>query len=163
MALVQQQWYYCSMKVVVYNIKPFENEVLARANQKKHDITLISNSLNPDTVMYAAGKNAVVVTENDDVTALLIEKLAGFGIKYLVTRSVDTNHIDKDAAMGFGLKIANLPDYSLLPDAMQANADRVIRNLDLWELNKCVGNACVCARNCAGQTPDDQIVPNKKP
>ena len=138
------------MKAVVYNVKPFENEFLAKANKKKHDITLISNSLNADTVMYAAGKNAVIITEGDNITAAVIEKLAGLGIKYLVTRSVETNHIDKDAAFSFGIKLANLPFYSPLPHYIQANAEQVIKNLDLWELNKCVGKACVCAKNCAG-------------
>jgi phosphoglycerate dehydrogenase-like enzyme len=137
------------MKAVVYNVKPFENEFLAKANKKKHDITLISNSLNPDTVMYAAGKNTVIVTEADYITAAIIEKLANLGIKYLVTRSVNTDHIDKKAALGFGVKLSNIPLYSPLPKNAQSNADQVIRNLDLWELNKCVGNACVCAKDCA--------------
>jgi lactate dehydrogenase-like 2-hydroxyacid dehydrogenase len=137
------------MKAVVYSVRPFENKFLARANNKKHDITLISNSLNLDTIRYAAGKNAVIVTESDDVTAFLIEILAGLGVKYLVTRSLETNHINKEAAFGFGIKIANLPFYSLSIKNMQANADQVIKNLDLWELNKCVGKACVCARDCA--------------
>lgn len=139
------------MKAVVYNVKPFENEFLARANKKKHDITLISNLLNTDTVIYAAGKNTVIVTEGDHVTATIIEKLVGLGVRYLVTRSVRTNHIDKEAALTGDLKIANLPFYSLLEKNAQANADQVIRNLDAWELNKCVGNACVCAKDCAAE------------
>jgi|SRR5471030_2064277 lactate dehydrogenase-like 2-hydroxyacid dehydrogenase len=137
------------MKAVVYNVKPFENEFLAKANKKKHDITLISNLLNTDTVMYAAGKNTVIVTEGDQVNATIIEKLAGLGVRYLVTRSVEINHIDKETALTFGLKLANLPFYSPLPKNAQANADQVIRNLDEWELNKCFGNACVCAKDCA--------------
>ncbi len=49
------------MKVVAYSIKSFEKEFLAKANQKKHDITLISNPLSPETTRYAEGKDAVVV------------------------------------------------------------------------------------------------------
>lgn len=100
------------MKAVAYSIKPFEKEFLARANQKKHDITLISNALSPATVNYAAGKDAVIVFINDDVSALVIEKLAGLGVKYLVTRSLDTDHIDKEAAAKFGIKLSNVPSYS---------------------------------------------------
>jgi lactate dehydrogenase-like 2-hydroxyacid dehydrogenase len=137
------------MKVTAYNIKPNENEFLAKANKKKHDITLISNSLNLDTIMYAAGKNAVIVTESDDVSAVVIEILAGLGVKYLVTRSMETKHINKEAAFGFGLKLAYLPFYLPFEKNMQANADQVIKNLDLWELNKCVGKACACAKDCA--------------
>lgn len=108
------------MKVVAYSIKPFEKEFLAKANQKKHDITLISNALNKHTVMYAEGKDAIVVFTNDDVSEPVIEKLAAMGIKYIATRSVGTDHIDKEAAAKFTIKIANVPSYS--PQAIAEHA-----------------------------------------
>ena len=74
------------MKVVAYSIKPFEKEFLARANQKKHDITLISNALSLDTASFAEGKDAVVVFTNDDVSRDVVNKLADLGIKYIATR-----------------------------------------------------------------------------
>jgi len=57
------------MKVVAYSIMPCEKEFLAKANQKKHDITLISNPLSLDTACYAEGKDAVLVNTNDSVSA----------------------------------------------------------------------------------------------
>src|ERR1700712_1039409 len=99
------------MKAVAYSIKPFEREFLAKANQKKHDITLISNALTSDTAVYAEGKEAVIVSNNDDVSAFVIEKLAGQGIKYIAPRSVGTNHIDKEAAASHGIKLSNVPFY----------------------------------------------------
>src|ERR1700744_6532862 len=100
------------MKAVAYSIRPFEKEFLAKANQKKHDITLISNSLTFDTAAYAAGKDAVIVFTNDDVSALVIDKLAALGVKYIATRSVGTDHIDKEAAAKHGIKLSNVPSYS---------------------------------------------------
>lgn len=100
------------MKAVAYSIKPFEKEFLAKANQKKHDITLISNPLNFDTAAYAAGKDAVIVFTNDDVSAKVIDKLASLGIRYIVTRSVGTEHIDKATATRHKIKLANIPSYS---------------------------------------------------
>ena len=108
------------MKVVAYSVKPFEKEFLAKANQKKHDITLISNALNKHTVMYAEGKDAVVVFTNDDVSEPVIEKLAAMGIKFIATRSVGTDHIDKEAAAKYVIKIANVPSYS--PQAIAEHA-----------------------------------------
>jgi D-lactate dehydrogenase len=108
------------MKVVAYSVKPFEKEFLAKANQKKHDITLISNALNKHTVMYAEGKDAVVVFTNDDVSEPVIEKLAAMGIKFIATRSVGTDHIDKQAAAKYAIKIANVPSYS--PQAIAEHA-----------------------------------------
>lgn len=100
------------MKAVAYSIKPFEKEFLAKANQKKHDITLISNPLNTETAAYAGGKDAIIVFTNDDVSASVIEKLAEMGIKYIVTRSVGTDHIDKEAAAKYRIKLSNVPSYS---------------------------------------------------
>lgn len=104
------------MKAVAYSVKPFEKEFLAKANQKKHDITLISNALSFETAVYADGKDAVIVFTNDDVSAPVINRLAHLGIKYIVTRSVGTDHIDKECAAAHGIKIANVPSYS--PEAI---------------------------------------------
>ncbi|NOW95402.1 2-hydroxyacid dehydrogenase [Mucilaginibacter sp. SG564] len=100
------------MKAVAYSIKPFEKEYLAKANQKKHDITLISNPLSPDTAAYAEGKDAVIVFINDDVSRTVIDILAMLGVKYIITRSAGTDHIDKAAAARHGIKIASVPAYS---------------------------------------------------
>jgi len=108
------------MKVVVYSIKPFEKEFLIRANQKKHEITLISNALSLETVIYAEGKDAIVISANDDASETVINKLADFGVKYIATRSVGTDHIDIDAAENKNIKLANVPDYS--PQAIAEHA-----------------------------------------
>ena len=129
------------MKVVAYSVKPFERESLAKANQKKHDITLIFNSLSLETAIFAAGKQAVIVFSSDDVCAAVIDKLAQLGIKYITTRSTSTGHIDKLAAARNGIKLANVPEQLDI-------AGQTIKNLDLWEMNKCVGKACICAKAC---------------
>ena len=108
------------MKVVAYSIKPFEKEYLAIANQKRHDITLISNALSVDTASYAAGKEAVIVVTNDDLSAKVIDKLALLGIKYIITRSTGTDQIDKAAAARNGIKWSNVPSYS--PQAIAEHA-----------------------------------------
>ena len=129
------------MKVVAYSVKPFEREPLATANQKKHDITLIFNSLSLDTAEFAAGKKAVMVSPNDDVSAEVICKLAELGVKYITMRTSGTINIDKIAAARHGIKLANVPEQMDI-------ANQTIKNLDLWEMNKCVGKACVCAKAC---------------
>jgi D-lactate dehydrogenase len=132
------------MKVVAYSVKPFEKEFLAKANQKKHDITLIFNSLNLETAVYAAGKQAIIVFTSDDLSAPVMDKLAKLGIKYITTRSTGFNHIDQETAFRHGIKLANVPEYTQLQDI----AAQTIKNLDLWELDKCVGKACICANGC---------------
>ncbi len=97
------------MKAIVYSTKTFEKELLAKANFKKHDITLISNPLNIDTVSYSEGKDAVIVFSNDDLSTPVIDRLAEFGIKYISTRSGDIANINRDAAAKYGIKIAHVP------------------------------------------------------
>jgi phosphoglycerate dehydrogenase-like enzyme len=145
------------MKAVAYSIKPFEKEFLAKANQKKHDITLISNALSLETVIYAKGKDAVIVSGYDDVSEIIIDLLAGFCIKYIATRSGGTDHVDKAALTKYGIKLANVPGYPLVNhmgalaspvfftiEELQLIADQTIRNLDLWQKGKCIGKACCC-------------------
>jgi len=140
------------MKVVAYNIQPFEKESLIKANQKKHDITLISNPITPETVNFAVGKTAVLISENDRLEPRVIDKLADMGIRFIATRSTGVNHLDRDAAAIRGIKLANVPE-----DKAQDVAAQTIRNLDLWQQEKCVGKACVCARNCRTNDAEEHI------
>jgi lactate dehydrogenase-like 2-hydroxyacid dehydrogenase len=145
------------MRVVAYSIKSSEKEPLAIANHKKHEITLISNALTEETAAYAAGKEAVLVFSDDQVTANVIDKLAGLGVKFLATRSTSTLHIDQMAAAQCNIKIANVPSAGLAGlDAehlSMAFAKETILNLDKWQAKKCLGDACVCSRSC-DQVPD---------
>ena len=86
------------MKAVAYSVKSFEKEYLAKANEKKHDITLISNPLCAETVSFAEGKDAVVVFTNDDLSAPVIKKLKELGVKYIATRSADDGFEQKNCS-----------------------------------------------------------------
>ena len=139
------------MRVVAYSIQAFEKEPLAIANHKKHEITLISNALTEETADYAAGKEAVIVND-DQVTANVIDKLADLGVKFLATRSTSTTHIDQAAAAQRNIKIANVPAAGLEElseeSLSMALATETILNLDKWQAKKCLGDACVCSRSC---------------
>src|SRR5690348_7310711 len=123
------------MKVVAYSIKPFEKECLIRANQKKHDITLISNALSKETAAFAEGKDAVVIFSNDDASAEVIDRLAALGVKYIATRSTGTDHIDQHAADKHGIKLANVPSYS--PQAIAEHAAALVLALDRKLIKAC--------------------------
>ncbi|CAM4286571.1 D-isomer specific 2-hydroxyacid dehydrogenase, catalytic domain [Pedobacter westerhofensis] len=145
------------MRVVAYSIKSFEKEPLAIANHKKHEITLISNSLSSGTASYAEGKEAVIVFTDDEVSAEVINKLADLGVKYIATRSSVTLHIDQDAAASRNIKIANVPASALMAitdeELPHALARETILNLDKWQENRCLGSSCICSRSC------DQVKP----
>ncbi|PRD54862.1 lactate dehydrogenase [Sphingobacterium gobiense] len=133
------------MKAVAYNIKEYEKESLAVANGKAHDLTLISNPLNSNTIHYAYGKEVVVVSEDDLLDGKLLEELRHIGVQKIVTRSIATDHIDLSRAYDLGIQIANTPYADRTPKGI---AEQTIRNLNLWGDGKCVGGACCCAKEC---------------
>ncbi len=138
------------MKAVAYNIEPFEKEFLAKANQKKHDITLIANPLSHDTLNYAAGKDVVIVFTNDDISASVIEKLAGLGVKHIVTCCPKAKTIDQTAALTYGIKISIIPSdllHKKTNDAFREIADQTIKNLDLCQQNKDIAKTTVYAKD----------------
>lgn len=115
------------MKAVAYSSKICEKELLIKANNKKHDITLISNRLTFDTISYAKGKDVVLAFSCDDLSAPILNKLKEMGVKYISTRSSGTDHIDLTEADSLGLKIANVPAYS--PESVAEHAISLILSL----------------------------------
>lgn len=136
------------MKAIAYNIKPDEKEWLVLANYKKHDITIIANSLTADTLSFAIGKEALLVFNNDDLNEAMISGLKALGIKYIATSSSETDHLDLKAAGTAGMKVANVPFASRDTDP-KLRMEQVIKNLDQWSAGKCVGKACCCQNDCA--------------
>ncbi|TDG36630.1 lactate dehydrogenase [Pedobacter changchengzhani] len=136
------------MKAIAYNIKPNEKEWLVLANYKKHDITIIANSLTADTIPFATGKEALLVFNNDVLSNELLTGLRDLGIKYIATSSIETSHLDLQVADLLGIKVANVPLGSIDFNPKQ-RMDQVIRNLDQWAAGKCLGTACCCRKECA--------------
>ncbi|MEJ5995049.1 lactate dehydrogenase [Pedobacter sp. Du54] len=134
------------MKAIAYNIGAKEKELLILANHKKHDITIIANSLTLDTLAFANGKEALIIFNEDVLDASIILGLKELGIKYLATSSFEYKHIDLLAAKKTGLKIANIP---FKDGGGLENMQQVIKNLDNWAAGKCVGDACRCQNDCA--------------
>lgn len=134
------------MRVVAYNIQEFEKETLAKANAKVYDLIFISNPLNLDTIRYAMGKEVVIVSANDQLDRPLLDALHQVGVKKIITRSVTLDHIDLLGAGALGLHVANTPHKDQSPKSI---AKQTIENLNSWINNKCLGEACHCAFECA--------------
>lgn len=103
------------MNAIAYNIQAKEKELLVRANAKRHQLTLISNELNVETSAFSAGKEAVIVSEFDILTATLLGYLKKLGVQKIITRSHSTQHIDQDAAEELQIEICRLSE-SLSPE-----------------------------------------------
>ncbi|MEE1944575.1 lactate dehydrogenase [Pedobacter sp. KR3-3] len=133
------------MKAIAYHIKPQEKEWLILANHKKHDITIISNSLTLDTLAFAQGKEALIVFNEDALDAELVKGLKALGIKYIAAASFGIDHIDLSAVAHAGLKLANVPFEN---GGEMKTMYQVVKNLDNWAQGKCVGDACCCPNSC---------------
>lgn len=139
------------MKVIAYSIKPFEKGYLARANVKKHEITLISNHLSAETSFYAEGKEAVIVYQCDGLSEKLIKTLAGYGVKIIVLRSQAVSAENISTAARYGIYLCNVssslpfniltekftPDLGfILDESIKRLAVQTIAKLDMWQKEK---------------------------
>lgn len=129
------------MKAIAYNIKSEEKECLVLANHKKHDITIIANSLCFETLAYAQGKEAFIVFNEDPLDEKLIKGLKAMGIKYIATSTSSINNIDLDALVKYGIKLANVPLKASEPLALD-RMHQIVDNLDKWASGVCLGEAC---------------------
>ena len=150
------------MRAVAYSIRSFEKEHLARANKKKHDITLISNPLGLETASFAQGKEAVIISNHDQLSELVINRLADLGVKYITVRSSDLKNIDQEAADRRNIKIANVPVRSDFSEpeqfriTLQEIASCTIFNLDHWQDNSCSGENGDCHHASAAEKINTQ-------
>lgn len=103
------------MNAIAYSIQAKEKELLVRANAKRHKLTLISNELNAETSAFSAGKEVVIISESDSLTATLLAYLKKQGVRKVITRSHSTEHIDHKAAKDLQIQICKLKE-SISPE-----------------------------------------------
>ncbi len=108
------------MKVLVYSTRDFEKAYLEQANNNKHSLTFTKETLSSSTAINAVGYDAVSIFSADEACFLTIEKLHGFGVKYISLRSVGYDNVNIKAAKREGIKVANVPAYS--PNAIAEHA-----------------------------------------
>lgn len=124
------------MKVLVYSAKGFEIPYLKEANRNKHVLTFLKESLSSETVMKSIGYDAVSIFSADDASADTLEKLKGFGVKYLTLRATGHDNVSLKVASRLGIKVANVPSYSPYAIAEHAVALLLALNRKLIISNK---------------------------
>lgn len=101
-----------AFKVVCYGVRPNEVPFFHQLNKYHYDLHLVEGLLNDENVTEAKGQDAVLLRGNCDASRRNLEIIAGYGIKYVFTRTVGFNHIDLQAAADLGLSVARVPGYS---------------------------------------------------
>jgi D-lactate dehydrogenase len=97
------------MKAIAFSVGSFEEPLLRDTN---HQLTLVADQLSKDTVEQATGHEAVLIFGTDDASRPVLTRLHQLGIRYLLTRSAGTDHIDQATADQLGIDVKNIPAYS---------------------------------------------------
>jgi D-lactate dehydrogenase len=100
------------MKTLFYSTHKFDKPFIEKANDNKHNIEFIEESLNENTASLAKGFDAVALFTSDDASSSILEKLSSYGVKHIALRSVGYDHVNLDKAKQLGIKVANVPSYS---------------------------------------------------
>jgi len=108
------------MKVIAFHVEAYEEPLLRGANADQHELTLLPDPLDEGTAHRAAGYGAIVISGQDDASEPVLKKLGELGVRFLVTRSAGTDHIDAEAAERLGITVKNIPRYS--PSAIAEHA-----------------------------------------
>lgn len=124
------------MKTLIYSAKDFEIPYLEEANKETHDLTFIKDSLSSQSAIKAEGFEAISIFSADEACFLTIEKLKGFGVKYITLRSVGHDNVNLRAASRVGIKVANVPAYSPYAIAEHATSLLLTLNRRIIESNK---------------------------
>lgn len=98
------------MKVAVYNCREFDEKELFIKYGKELGIELVlcPDAPDMDNLALAEGCECVDIITSK-MTRELIGKMASYGVKYLVTRTIGYDHIDVETAKEYGITVANAP------------------------------------------------------
>lgn len=117
------------MQVAVFSSRPYDVAALEAANVGAgHVLAFHESRLALDTAALADGAEAVCAFVNDDLSAPVIARLAGLGIRLLALRSAGFNHVDIEAASRAGIAVGRVPAYS--PHAVAEHAVAMILTLN---------------------------------
>lgn len=116
------------INVAFYDVKPYDLEYFNLINDKfKFSIKYIEGRLNVNTAILADGCSAVCAFVNDDVSADVIERLSGIGIKLIAMRCAGYNNVDVKYAEG-KIPVVRVPAYS--PYAVAEHAVALLLTLN---------------------------------
>jgi D-lactate dehydrogenase len=99
--------------VAVYDAKAYDRVSLtAAAGADSIDWRFFEFRLTSDSVLAAAGAQAVCIFVNDTADHAVLEKLAELGVQLLALRCTGFNHVDIEAAKALGITVTRVPIYS---------------------------------------------------
>ncbi|MEZ4293488.1 MAG: NAD(P)-dependent oxidoreductase [Polyangiaceae bacterium] len=114
--------------VAFFDAKPYERAAFEPRWPSLFCAEYIDARLGPATVALARGYPVVCAFVNDELSAEVLEELAGFGTRLLAMRCAGYNNVDLGAAARHGIEIVRVPAYS--PHAVAEHAMALILALN---------------------------------
>ena len=100
------------MKTAIYSVHKFEKNYLLEANQDKHELIMLEDVLSENSVMLAAGCQAICIFVSDKTTAPILNQLFAIGVRFIALRSAGYNQVDLIESQKLTMKLARVPEYS---------------------------------------------------
>ncbi len=101
------------MDVAFFSTKRYDREFFDRANEQHgHRLEYFEPRLTNETAPLASGYPGVCAFVNDMVSAEVIERLAGEGLRVVALRCAGFNNVDLAAAKRHDVLVARVPAYS---------------------------------------------------
>lgn len=100
------------MKIIVYDVKPYDQEWFEKINQNRHQIKYVSDNLTSKNITLSKGYEAICGFVNTDGSKEVLKELSALGVKYWLARSMGYDAIDLKAAEQFNIKVFRVPNYS---------------------------------------------------
>jgi len=101
------------MRVAIFSTKNYDRTFLEAANATcGHELVFFEPRLTEETTALAGRFPAVCVFVNDQLSATVLNTLAGQGTRLIALRSAGFNNVDLIAARELGLTVVRVPAYS---------------------------------------------------
>lgn len=130
------------MKITVYNCRPFDELDNFKKMEKETGVEIVCcpDAPDMDNIKLAEGSEAIDILTSK-MTPELIEGFAGVGVKYIATRTIGYDHIDREACRRFGIHVSNSPygpngvaDYTVMLILMSIRkAKRILQRGNLQD------------------------------
>lgn len=107
------------IKIAMFDSKPYDEASFRKICPENIEITFYPVKLNRDSVMLAAGRDAVCTFVNDSVDSFVADKLYELGVKMIALRCAGFDSVDVRACHG-KITVVRVPAYS--PEAVAEHA-----------------------------------------
>lgn len=130
------------MKITVFNCRAFDELENFRKMEKETGVEIVCcpDAPSMDNIHLAKGSEAIDIITSK-MTEELIKALADVGVKYIATRTIGYDHIDRAACEKYGIHVSNSPygpngvaDYTVMLMLMTIRkAKRILQRGDLQD------------------------------